>query len=603
MLWLRVCGCGGPALSPWLARPLGVACRRGGGGPSPGGWPSTVVRGIWCQALSLARPPVHWGGQPGFRDPCVPGAFKVGFGTQHRPHIVRHCEPSLCAVGLAEGRPRGGAFRRCEERLRSGAPPLPAARPLGGLSGSATHMLWARVCGCGGPALSPWLACPVGAACRRDGGGPSLGGVACHRCEGSLVSGAVPPPAAHPLGRAAGVPQPVCPGCGWCGRGDPAPAPQRVPFASRRCALRGWREGVPWGVSFAVVMGVWGQALPLPRLPALWAGCLGPLPTCCVRGCAGVGAQHWPRGSHALWRAARRGGGGGASGFRRPPFSGCPPSGRAAGARWPRAVGGVVAVCSVCGVCAVRAVVRGAVLCLSPWCPPLRCLVAVLCSSCACPAPFPARVPRLSAGYLLSLSWFRRSLPFPLLSVWPPSSLACTFSLPPPWCLSRSISLPASLVSVPGSSSFCPARSCETGDGLGCGLLGSGTALSGRVGVGSALHTSLVTFVRCLSRLCAAVWHVTYLHLSLLTHVLSCFACCGGGTPVVPSYHVACPWRWRSCLACGVLLVRAGPSFPVCAACWGGCGSPVCVWAYLSLLLPACGGGLGSRLFTFVRCM
>ena len=108
--------------------------------------------------------------------------------------------------GWRKGVPGGDAFHRCEGRLRSGAPPPPTARPLGGLLGSATHVLWARVCGSGGPTLSPWPACPVGAACRGAVGGPSPGGVACHRCEGRLVSGAVPPPAARPLGRAAGVP-------------------------------------------------------------------------------------------------------------------------------------------------------------------------------------------------------------------------------------------------------------------------------------------------------------------------------------------------------------------------------------------------------------
>ena len=59
----------------------------------------------------------------------------------------------LGVVGAAVGRPRGGAFDRCVGRLGSCAPPPPTARPLGGLSGSA---LWARACGCGGPALSLW---------------------------------------------------------------------------------------------------------------------------------------------------------------------------------------------------------------------------------------------------------------------------------------------------------------------------------------------------------------------------------------------------------------------------------------------------------------
>ena len=75
-----------------------------------GGWPFTVVSSVWCQALSLLRPPVLWGGQPGFRDPCVLGAFGVGVGTQHRSHSVCSCEPSLRAVGVAEGRIRAGCL-------------------------------------------------------------------------------------------------------------------------------------------------------------------------------------------------------------------------------------------------------------------------------------------------------------------------------------------------------------------------------------------------------------------------------------------------------------------------------------------------------------
>ena len=57
-----------------------------------------------------------------------------------------------------------------------------------------------------------------------------------------------------------------------------------------------------------VARGVWGQALPLPRLPAHWAGCRGPRSTCCGRGRAGVGALLCPLGRHALWglRAAGR---------------------------------------------------------------------------------------------------------------------------------------------------------------------------------------------------------------------------------------------------------------------------------------------------------
>ena len=199
------CGRVNPAPAPQRA-PLraGVARCGGGGRVSPGGVPSTVVRGAWCQALSLSRLPVLWSGQPGFGDPCVPGAVDAGVWTQHRPHSVRLCGPALLAVGVAEGRPRGGAFHRCEERL---------------------------------------------------------------------VSGAVPPPAARPLERAARVPRPVCLGCGRCGRVDPAPAPQRAPLQAgvARCG-GGGRASPGGGVPSTVVRGAWCQALSLPRPPVLWSG-------------------------------------------------------------------------------------------------------------------------------------------------------------------------------------------------------------------------------------------------------------------------------------------------------------------------------------------
>ena len=107
------CGCGragvGASHCPlglralWGLRAAGLV-----GGRPRGGWPAIVVRGVRCQALSLPRPPVLWGGQPGFRDPCVPDAVGVGVEIQHQSHSVRPCGPALCAVGVAEGHPRGG---------------------------------------------------------------------------------------------------------------------------------------------------------------------------------------------------------------------------------------------------------------------------------------------------------------------------------------------------------------------------------------------------------------------------------------------------------------------------------------------------------------
>ena len=166
------------------------------------------------------------------------------------------------------------------------------------------------------------------------------------------MSGAVPPPAARPLGRAAGVPRPVCPGCGRCGCEDPAPAPRRAPLragvARRGSGGRASREGLPSSVG----RGVWGQALPLTPLPTLWAGCRGPLPT----GCACQGVRAWGPVTNptvcalaswlcTLW-GRHKGARGGrflpgyvASGVGRSPNPDCPPSGRVAGAHCPLAVG------------------------------------------------------------------------------------------------------------------------------------------------------------------------------------------------------------------------------------------------------------------------
>ena len=350
---------GGPVPVPpylaWPARPAGAACRRGWSGAVPeGGWPATVVRGVWCQAMSLPRPPVLCGSQSGYRDPCVPGAVGAGVGTQQRFHSVRPCGPALLAVGVARGGPGGGAFHRCEGRLRSGAPPPPTAHPLRGLLGSVTHRLWARACGCGGPSLPLWPACLVGAACRGGGGGPSpggwpatvargvwchalslrlppvirggrpesrdlcvrgaapqraplragvarcgdggrasAGGGAFHRCEGRLRSGAPPHPTARPLGGLLRSATHVL----WaraCGCGGPtlSPWPARPVGAACRGVGGGPSPG-GGGWPATVVRGVWCQALSLPR-PLVLCGRQPGYRNPCVPGAvgAGVGTQH-----------------------------------------------------------------------------------------------------------------------------------------------------------------------------------------------------------------------------------------------------------------------------------------------------------------------
>ena len=167
------------------------------------------------------------------------------------------------------------------------------------------------------------------------------------------MSGAVPPPATRPLERVAGVPRPGCPGCGWCGRGDPAPVAQRAPLRAGVARCGGGGRASPGGVPATVVRGAWCQALSLPRPPVLWSGqpgfrdpvsrvrsvwAWGPStsPTAC--GLAGRRCSLWG------WRKGVPGGvafhhceGRLRSGAVPPPTAG--PLGRAVGVRHPRAVG------------------------------------------------------------------------------------------------------------------------------------------------------------------------------------------------------------------------------------------------------------------------
>ena len=134
----------------------------------------------------------------------------------------------LGVVGVAAGRPRGGAFYRCEGRLGSCVPPPPTARPLGGPPGPAIHVLWARACGCGGPALSPRPARPVGAA--RRGAGPW------RSCAGGRAGG----------GGVRRTPQ-LCGRGGPVGRGVALPHSVPLPSLGRQQSGSHWRCAVHGG--------------------------------------------------------------------------------------------------------------------------------------------------------------------------------------------------------------------------------------------------------------------------------------------------------------------------------------------------------------------
>ena len=320
----------------WGLRAAGVVWR---GGVPGGGWPATVVRGVWCQALSLPRPPVLWAG-------CrVRGG--AGVGTHNQPYRARSCELALRAVGAARWRPGGGASCLGVGCPGSGALRPPSARPLGGLPGPTTHWLWVPGGAGVGTRHQPHSARSCVLWGRHEGarGGASCLGV------GRPGSGALPPPTARPLG---GLPGPTTHWL-WV-RGVAGVGTRHRPHSARSCepALRAVEaaRGRPGGAPLAWVWGVQGRALSDSRLPALSAGCRGTLPT--GRGYGGLRA--WGPVTNptaralaswlcALWRRheGARGGrllpGCGASGVKSSPIPDCMSSGRAAGGHYPLAVG------------------------------------------------------------------------------------------------------------------------------------------------------------------------------------------------------------------------------------------------------------------------
>ena len=189
---LRVAGCPirvSLTLARWYAIPRGLCVPRARSG-CPSGSPRVPFACLCARAPAASAPPpwVVWRAHLArSRHWALVGPFHV---VRAPPRVLpQSLAPSGVLGGGRSGRgspllgfrlwgwrkgvPGGGAFHFCEGRLGSGAPPPRTARPLGGLLRSATHVLCARACGCGGPTLSPRPARPVGAACRGGGGEPS----------------------------------------------------------------------------------------------------------------------------------------------------------------------------------------------------------------------------------------------------------------------------------------------------------------------------------------------------------------------------------------------------------------------------------------------
>ena len=206
------------------------------------------------RAARVPRPVCPGRGRCGRVDP-VPAPRRAPL----RAGVVR------CGGG-GRASPGGAAFHRCEGRLVSGTVPPSAARPPERAARFRDPRVPGAVDAGSGPSTSPTACALAGRRCPLWGWRKGVpGGGAFHCREGRLVSGAVPPPAARPPEGAARVPRPACPGCGRCGRADPAPAPLRAPLRAgvARCGSGGGAP--PGGVPATVVRGAWRQALSLPR--------------------------------------------------------------------------------------------------------------------------------------------------------------------------------------------------------------------------------------------------------------------------------------------------------------------------------------------------
>ena len=235
------------------------------------------MRGVRGRALSHPRLPALWAG---CRGPLPTGCGCRGvraWGPVTNP-TARALASWLCALWGRHTTPGGGASCLGVGRPGSGALPPPTARPLGGLPGPTTHLLWVRGGAGVGTRHQPHSVFSCVLWGRHEG---ARGGRLLPGCGASGV-GRSPGPDGPPSMRAAGAHYPLAVGAGGVRAWGPVTNPTVRPFASWLWALWGRHEGA------------WGGRL---------------LPRC------------------------------GASGVWRSPIHDCQPSWRAAGAHYPLAVG------------------------------------------------------------------------------------------------------------------------------------------------------------------------------------------------------------------------------------------------------------------------
>ena len=156
----------------WGVRSAGVV-----GGASPGGVACHRCEACLVSGAVPPPPPVLWSGQPGFRDPFVPGADGAGVGTQPRTHNVHPCGLALLAMGVAEGCPRGGCLPPLSGASVVRRPPSPDSPPSGRAVGVRRPHAVAACVWVWGPNTVPLACMPCGACVPRGwwGGRPRGG--------------------------------------------------------------------------------------------------------------------------------------------------------------------------------------------------------------------------------------------------------------------------------------------------------------------------------------------------------------------------------------------------------------------------------------------
>ena len=308
-----------------------------------GGRQLAWVWGVRGLALSHPRLPALWAGCRGPLPTCCGCGGVRAWGPVTNP-TARALASWLCALWGRHKGARGGRLLPGYGASGVGRSPTPDCPPCRRAAGAHYPLaVGAGGCGHGDPSPTPQHAllragfALSGGGTRAPGGGASCLGV------GRPGSCALPPPTARPLG---GLPGPTTHCLGV--RGGAGVGTRHQSHSARSCVLWGRHEGARVGAPLAWLWGVRGRALSHPRLPALWAGCRGPLPT----GCRCRGSRAWGPVTNPTARAVACCGGGmrvplggrllpgcGASGVGRSPTPDSAHSGRAAGAHYPLAVG------------------------------------------------------------------------------------------------------------------------------------------------------------------------------------------------------------------------------------------------------------------------